>query len=140
MATEEQLKALPILRADARVQLVCVRWHRHLVGTQITVQTNEGEFRIPKALWPLAKKAVEALDANGAYEGPDEGVLAQVLRDVAESPADGSDEHPSGLQLLAERLADECFNRLKDLTQEAVRRRLESGRDVLFSEAARGLV
>ena len=75
MATEEQLKALPILRADARVQLVCVKWHRHLAGTQITVQTNEGEFRIPKALWPLAKKAVEALDTNGAYEGLDEGVL-----------------------------------------------------------------
>ena len=136
------------------MKLVCIREHRSLTAQPFTVGTDEGQFRIPKALWPTAKRAMEALDANGTFDGPDEGPLQQVLRDVAEAPDvpsalvveavahdtdSGAVSDLGGLQLLADEIADECFAKLKDLAAEALRKRVESGRAALLSEVVKGL-
>jgi hypothetical protein len=136
MLTDEQLKALPTLRADSQVKLLGVHCHQSLGSKPITVETSEGHFRIPKVLWPVARRALEAA---GDYEGAGEGLLGQVLLEVADAvPAEVPAQ--DGFHQLAEKLAGECFARLKDLTAEAVRKRLEHGRDVLLSEAVKGLV
>ena len=135
MLSEDQLKALPCLRADSVVKLLGVHCHQALAGKPFTAETDQGHFRLPRAMWPLARRALEAA---GDYEGAGEGLLGQVLLEVADAvPAEVPAQ--DGFHQLAEKLAGECFARLKDLTAEAVRKRLEHGRDVLLSEAVRGL-
>jgi hypothetical protein len=132
MLSEEQLKALPCLRADSVVKLLGVHCHQTLAGKPFTAETDQGHFRLPRAMWPLARRALEAA---GDYDGPDEGPLLQLLQSVAEAaPVEGD-----GFHHLAEKLADECFSKIKHMTVEAVKKRLESGRAALLSEAVRGL-
>ena len=142
MLTEDQLRALPTLRGDSQVKLLSIHCHQSLVSKPLTVETSEGHFKLPKALWSLARRAMEAV---GEYEGPDEGPLHQVLLSVGEGapsnvvPIPVREPVQDGFHQLAERLAEECFSKLKDMTGEAVRKRLESGRAALLSEAVRGL-
>lgn len=155
LSSEEEYRQLPGLRAETRVSLVCLHLHKSLPNEPVSVETDEGHFRVPKTLWPLARRALETLTAR-EFQGSTEGPIGQVLRRVAESGAESrpseASETPSppekeekpnrgegGLQVLADSLADEAFGRLRELTTAALRRRLEGGRAALVSDAVRAM-
>ena len=135
MFTEEQFKALPCLRTDARIKLVGIHLHRSLAGSPFTIECSGGHFRVPRVLVPLAKKAIEGLPC---YDGPDEGAVNELLRRVAECDprAEPSDAPCDDLAAAISGIVDEAGAELRARVVEAARAQ-PVDRAALVTEAMR---
>ena len=141
--TQEQLSLLPAMKATSHVdEIIAVYIHQRLPQRPATIVTEKGHFRLPRTLYGAAYQAYHALTGKAeAYEGPRQGVLAEVLRGMAGDAGEGGVKGDEGepLRRLAEGLAHEALNELEGLLAEQVARLYQERKGALVAAAVQAL-
>ena len=143
--TQEELDALPTLTAKAPIkELRAIHIHQGLRRSPATVETEAGHFRLSRTLGVIAAKA---LQARTEYKGPTDGVLGRVLAriafgegdSVADSIHEEQEESEDPMEAMADELARESLERLRELTRRSTARLFSRERGSVLTEALASL-
>jgi hypothetical protein len=141
--TQEQFCSLPVLKATSHIDdIIALYVHQRLPHRPATIVTEKGHFRLPTRLYGAAYQAYHALAGKAEeYEGPRQGALAEVLRNMAgnadEDGARADEREP--LRRLAEGLAQEAFTELGGMLADQVARLYQERKGALVAAAVRAL-
>ena len=147
---------VPLVKAKTHIrELKSIHINNDLPFAPASIVTEEGEFRIPKDLWVMAKQAAAVPSYDGPLDGPLGSLLHRIARaagdegatkesDTTDSPRarveNQATDHPESDPLggLARRLAREALQELQRRTDDAVKdefkhRRAEIMRNALES-------
>jgi hypothetical protein len=137
--TQEQFDALPAIASKTCIrELRAIHVHQNLRRNAASVETDTGHYRLSRMQGCIAAKAKG--DFKGSTEGPIGKVLARIAFGEEDSLADSTHEEQQlleedPLEAMADELARESLNKLRELTIRSAERLLTKERGSIMAEA-----